>query len=55
MKKPATSEGLAAGDDQRHRDVDGVVAEGNVRGADRDERAEEQRVKDVKVAPHVLS
>jgi hypothetical protein len=48
MKKPA------AGDHQRHGDVDGVVAKGNIRGAHRNERAEEQRVKDVQVAPYVM-
>ena len=37
-----------------HGDVDRVVAKGDVRRPDRDERAEEQRVEDVEVAPNVL-
>ena len=48
-------EGLAAGNDQRDADIDGPVAKGNVGGADGNQRAEQQRVKDKQIAPNVMA
>ena len=47
--------GFAAGDDESDADINGAVAEGNVRGAYGNEGAEKEGVKNEQIAPNVVA
>src|SRR5437016_12873917 len=48
-------ESLAAGNEQRHADIDRPIAKGNIGRPYSDQGAKEQRIKNEKITPHMMA